>query len=431
MKLNTKRTILVGLAFLSISTFWQVYDSVIPLILRDTFHMNDALAGFIMALDNILALFMLPLFGSLSDRTRTPLGRRMPYILGGTAVAVVALFLIALSDHTGRLPWFIASLGLALVAMSTYRSPAVSLMPDVTPKPLRSKGNAIINLMGAVGGILSLGFIQLLIPAQVPAGQRVNYLPLFAAVAGVMVVCILILAWRVRENRLVETMHAESAAMGIEEELEDAPASADKLPPDKRKSLILILCSVFLWFFGYNAVTTAFSKYATQMWGMAGGNFAGVLMVAQIAAIIAFIPVGMVASKIGRKRTILGGIVLLALAFGSAYFFHTFSSVIFVFFALAGVGWASINVNSYPMVVEMSKGSNVGKYTGYYYTFSMAAQVITPVLSGALLNVDYRTLFPYATFFVAASFVTMLFVKHGDSRPEPPKDRLEAFDVDD
>jgi MFS family permease len=331
--------------------------------------------------------------------------------------------------------------------MSTYRSPAVALMPDVTPKPLRSKGNAIINLMGAVGGIISLG----LIAAMVPKGDHPNYIPLFVTVAGIMLVCVAILFFSVKENRLKEQMQKESA-ISMETEIKSGssvsaanvsdnaaefdksdrqPASA-KLPVPVRRSLLLILGSIFLWFMGYNAITTAFSKYANVYWGLEGGLFAYALIVAQIAAIIAYIPVGIAATKIGRRKVILFGIVLLALSFGIAALFKSFSALILLFFATAGIAWASINVNSYPMVVEMSRGSDVGKYTGFYYTFSMAAQIVTPILSGAVLEfMGYKYLFPYGSLFVALSFITMFFVRHGDSRPSTPKSKLESFDVQD
>ncbi len=430
MKLNNKQTVLVGLAFMSISAFWQVYDGIIPLILKNTFGISNTASGAVMALDNVLALFLLPVFGSLSDRTHTRIGRRMPYILAGTAAAAVAIVLIPLGDRLYSLPLLVVGLGLALLAMSSYRSPAVALMPDVTPKPLRSKGNAIINLMGAVGGILMLLAIKLL----VPKGEHPNYLPLFLLLDVFMVACVAVLFFTVSEPRAAQRMREVS---GEEEPAAqqpapgEAPAAADRLPRPVFRSLCFLLASIFLWFMGYNAITTAFSKYAEHMWGLEGGDYALVLMVAQAAAIVAFLPVGIIAGKIGRKRTIQLGICLLAVAFGSGIFFSDrFTWLMFVFFSLAGVGWAFINVNSYPMVVEMSQGSNVGRYTGYYYTFSMAAQIITPILSGALLDVSYRLLFPYGTFFVVLSFVTMLFVRHGDNRPAARKG-LEAFDVDD
>ena len=160
MKLNTKRTCLVGLAFLSICAFWNLYDFVIPLVLKNTYHLGDTWSGVVMAMDNILALFLLPVFGALSDKANTRIGRRMPFILGGTVAAAALMLALPIVIRDGALPVFLVCLGLLLVAMGTYRSPAVALMPDVTPKPLRSKGNAIINLMGAVGGVFTLLLIK-------------------------------------------------------------------------------------------------------------------------------------------------------------------------------------------------------------------------------------------------------------------------------
>ncbi|WP_418666640.1 MFS transporter [Allofournierella sp.] len=431
MKLNSKRTFYVGLAFMSISAFWQVYDGIIPLILKYTFGIGDTWSGAVMALDNVLALFMLPLFGVLSDRTHTRIGRRMPFILAGTAGAVMCLVLIPLANQLKSLPLFFVGLGLVLICMATYRSPAVALMPDVTPKPLRSQGNAIINLMGAVGGIIMLAAVKFL----VPAGDNPNYFPVFLCTAALMAVCVMLLFVKIKEPACVAQMKKESSEAGYDpadQDGTDAPGEGEKMNPAVFRSLVLILASVVLWFMGYNAVTTHFSKYARESWGMAGGNYAMVLMVAQAGAILTYIPVGMIAARVGRKRTIQIGCLLLAGSFGSAILFHSFSWMLFGFFALAGVAWAFINVNSYPMVVEMSRGADVGKYTGYYYTFSMSAQILTPILSGWLMeHVGYHTLFPYAALCVVGSFVTMCFVRHGDAKPVPVKNKLEAFDVDD
>ena len=426
MKLKYGRTILVGFAFLSICAFWQLYDSVVPLILKNTFGIGDTVSGFVMALDNILALFMLPLFGMISDRTNTRIGSRMPFIVGGTIAATIFMVLIPIADRSRNLTMFAIALGAVLLSMSTYRSPAVALMPDVTPKPLRSKANAIINLMGAVGGIITLGLIAVMTPKV----DRPNYLPLYATVAAIMLVCVAILFFTIKENKLKE----EVRRLYKDEEPEQKEKEQDhqKMSRPVRRSMILILASIFLWFMGYNAITKAFSKYAKVYWGLEGGLYAYALMVAQVAAIISYIPVGMAATRFGRKKVILFGIVLLSLSFGCAAFFSEFSAVILLFFVTAGIAWASINVNSYPMVVEMSRGSNVGKYTGYYYTFSMTAQIATPILSGAVLeHMGYQYLFPYGSLFVALSFLTMIFVRHGDSKPVPPKSKLEAFDVDD
>lgn len=427
MKLNVKQTILVGMAFMSICTFWQLYDNIIPLILRNTFKVSDTIAGAILALDNVLALFMLPLFGSLSDKTKSPLGRRTPYILIGTIAASVSMVLLPIADNIKSLWVFMLSLLFVLISMSTYRSPAVALMPDLTPKPLRSKANAIINLMGAVGGMISLVLIAFLIPKNV---MKPNYIPLFAVVAGIMIICVVILKLTIPEKKLSDEM----AKINQEEENSqvDVVTTDEKMPKEVRRSLIFLLCSVAFWFMGYNAITSAFSKYAQVYWGLQGGGFAKYLMVSTVAAILSYIPVGTIATKIGRKKTILFGVAVLALCFIVGGLFKTFTPFINIIFALVGVSWAAINVNSYPMVVEMGKGNNVGKFTGFYYTFSMSAQIVTPILSGFLLqHVGYWTLFPYAAVFVSIAFFTMLFVKHGDSRPVGPKNKLEAFDIAD
>ncbi len=417
MKLNYKQTFFVGLAFMSICSFWQLYDNIIPLILKNTFNISDTVSGALMAADNVLALFMLPFFGMLSDKTNTRLGKRTPYILFGTLAAAAGMLLIPYADSIGSLVLFLIALGVVLFSISTYRSPAVALMPDITPKPLRSKANAVINLMGAVGGIITLGFVALL----VPAGKNPGYFSVFLSIAVIMIAAVIVLMLAIKEKKIIHQPENEPP-----EEKEDTQAG--KMKREAKKSFFFLLFSVFLWFMGYNAITTAFSKYAQTYWGLEGGLFAYTLIAAQVAAILSYIPVGIIASKVGRKKTILFGIAMLALAFGCAAFFKSFSAVLLFFFALAGIGWASINVNSYPMVVEICKGSDVGKYTGIYYTSSMSAQIITPVFSGALLQyVGYWTLFPYGTFFVAAAFATMLLVKHGDNKPQTTASKIEAF----
>lgn len=437
MKLNYKRTLLVGLAFLSICAFWQLYDNVVPLILKNTFDIPDDIAGVIMALDNVLALFLLPLFGKLSDRTHTRLGRRMPYILGGTLAAVVLMNLLPVADAARSLWLFVVALGLLLLAMGVYRSPAVALMPDVTPKPLRSKGNAIINLMGTLGGVFTLAATGLLVTRD--ATGRENYSALFLAVSILMLAAVVVLLLTIRENRLAREVElqnlatqGEDAAQTQADETPSTGAGFSSLDPALRRSLILILCSVSLWFMGYNAVTTAFTKYVSVQWGYDIKAASQCLMVATVGAVVSYLPVGFLSSRFGRKRVIQAGVLLLAACFGTAALFAQFSPVLYGIFALVGAAWAMINVNSYPMVVEISKSGDVGKYTGYYYTFSMAAQIVTPIVSGWLLeHVGYYTLLPYAAVMVALSFVTISLTRHGDSRPQPPRSRLEAFDAGD
>ena len=414
MKLNYKRTILIGMAFLSICAFWQMYDNIIPLILKDTFHLGETVTGAIMAADNILALFLLPLFGSLSDRTNTRIGKRMPFILAGTVLSVLFLLILPVADQTANLPLFIAALFLV-------------------PKPLRSKGNAVINLMGAIGGVYALIMIKFL----VGGGLTPDYFPLFLSIGLLMLVCVAVLIFTIRENPLREMIQKEEAAEDAGSDREavstgNAAGKSSALPRDVRRSLIFILLSVALWYIAYNAVTTAFSRYATHVWGLENGGYANCLMVATVAAIISYIPIGAISGRIGRKRTILIGVALLTFCYLCASFYMSYHASMNVFFGIIGFAWAAINVNSFPMVVEISANADVGKYTGYYYTFSMAAQVVTPILSGFLLeHISYRTLFPYAVVFSVLAFCTMLMVKHGDSKPVKKKSVLENFDIDD
>lgn len=459
-KLNYKRTFLIGLAFLSICSFWQMYDNIIPLILQNTYHLGETMTGAVMALDNVLAIFLLPVFGMLSDKVHTKLGRRMPFIVAGTILAVIFMMLLPMIDNAEKARWstgesfsnqviFLAVLFFTLVSMGLYRSPAVALMPDVTPNHLRSRANAVINLMGAVGGVYALIMIKVL----VGKGETPDYLPLFASIAAVMVIAVGILVITIRENKLREEVEkAEAAntekveekaiAEGVEAageieavadiEQSGATGKVKGMPKEVKRSMYFMLASIFLWFTAYNAVTTAFSRYTKVVWKMEGGSFANCLMVATVAAIFSYIPIGSISAKIGRKKTIMGGVLLMAACYGAAIFAREYHPLVNVAFALIGVAWAAINVNSYPMIVAMSSGSDVGKFTGTYYTFSMAAQILTPVLSGFLLeNVSYNTLFPYALFFSLMAFLTMTQVRHGDVKPQKKESILENFDVDD
>ena len=440
-KLNVKRTILVGFAFFLISAFWQSYDKIVPLILTQRFGMNQTLSGFIMSLDNVFAVFMLPIFGALSDKVSTKHGRRTPFILLGTVCAVVFYVFLSLAPSL----WlFILLLLATLIAMATFRSPAVALMPDVTEKPLRSKGNAVINLMGTAGGIsvLAVGLV-----IKTGEAHAENYPIYVGTVCFIMIAALAVFLLTVKEvpwaaeadarNRALEASAAQAEAA--------APTAKHKLSREELISLCLILASVALWFTGYNAVTSKFSVYVEavlpprdavtgEILGDPVVSYDLALIIAQIAAIITYIPVGLIASRIGRKKSILAGIVMLSVAFGFAGLINASTPPIpmYLLFALAGIGWATINVNSFPMVVELATGSDVGKYTGYYYTASMSAQIITPILSGLLVDLfGWGVFFPYAAIFAALSFVTMLFVKHGDAKPEKKESLLEHLDADD
>ena len=512
MKLNYKRIILVGFAFFLIQAFWQAYDNTIPMILTNKFGMSQAWSGAIMALDNVLALFMLPLFGAISDKHHSKWGRRTPFIVVGTLIAAVMLIALSFVDNaqlhhisdvaaiddpaaletiydreadetlltpggqkfvlsrqftkeeftqirsqitvdgaavtnpdytnyvmparqacawdaTAESPvtlvFFIALLLVILVSMAVFRSPAVALMPDVTLKPLRSKANAVINLMGSAGGILVL-VLGMVFATSAVRNSLMSYIGYFAVIAAIMLAALVVFMLTVRENEWAAEMQQQSVELGLEDQ-EEAATGERKLSVDEVKSLIFLLLSIVLWFFGYNAVTSKYSVYASNILHK---DYNLTLIIAQAAAIISYLPVGFIASKVGRKKTILAGVVMLTAAFTTASFMSAESPTMLMnaMFALAGIAWATINVNSFPMVVEMCSGGNVGKYTGFYYTASMAAQVATPMLSGLLMDrMGMHVLFPYAAVFTALAFVTMLFVRHGDSKPEV-KRGLEALD---
>ena len=467
MKLNYKRTILVGFAFFLISAFWQAYDAIVPLILTNHFGLSQLWSGIIMSLDNILAVFMLPLFGALSDKVNTRFGKRKPFIFFGTIAAVACFVVLTAIDNIqlarisltsipadavaagtdevalglvlkraleitmqnpAPLIMFIGVLLLVLIAMATFRSPAVALMPDVTVKPLRSKGNAIINLMGAAGGVL------VLVLGIVFGTSKNKYMPYtyyVVCVCAIMLLGFVVFMLSVREKKWVEEMQATTEELGLDKTEESVENGAERgLSKGEFRSLLLILASVALWYIGYNSITSKYSVYATNILGF---DYNLTLIIAQAAAIVSYIPVGIVASKIGRKKTILAGVIMLASAFfiGNFITANTPEMVMYPVFILAGIGWATINVNSFPMVVELAKSGNVGKYTGYYYTASMSAQIVAPILSGFLYEISMRAFFfSFGTVFVALSFVTMLFVKHGDSKPEK-QGALESLGADD
>ena len=466
MKLNYKRVLLVGMAFFLISAFWQAYDAIVPLILTNHFGLPQTISGAVMSIDNVLAVFMLPIFGALSDKVNTRFGKRTPFIFIGSIVAMVSFVALTFIDNyqiarvvaagipemaqgtdaeieairkltveltvANPLPFigFIATLLVVLVAMATFRSPAVALMPDVTIKPLRSKANAIINLTGTAGGILVLVLGMVFATSKNHYMQYTGYV---VAVVSIMLTGLVVFLLTVKEKKWADEMEEDSRRLGLEDTPveEDASVQKRKLSKGEMKSLLLILASVALWFIGYNSITSKYSVYATNILGF---DFNFTLIIAQAAAIVSYIPVGIVASKIGRKKTILSGIIILASAFFIGNFITptTPELIMYPVFILAGIGWATINVNSFPMVVELARGGDVGKYTGYYYTASMSAQIVAPILSGVLYDlIGMRyVFFAFGTAFVLFSFVTMFFVKHGDAKVVEKKDLLEQLDVD-
>lgn len=604
MKLDYKKVLYVGFAFMIIQAFWIAYDAIVPLMLVNKFGMNQTWSGLIMAFDNILAIFLLPVFGSLSDKTKCRMGKRKPYVLIGTLCAALAFFGLSFVDyaqyknlgeqaempstyqsteasvtanqyfwdHDYEVPnaeysktndvnnnslgqsvtiknyvshilfnkdyadltdeqqatakdWyvglnlsdsymftvkdgvptytvyhfededtvsiirfdgsgaeasnkrdaqaigsvnvysslvttarsqyaaemtyenpltlilFMVVLLITLISMAVFRSPAVALMPDVVIKPLRSKGNAVINLMGVVG-IMAVLVMGMIFGTDKVYNQLMPYTAYIGCVCIIMLVCLLIFMIKVKEPKwnaemlkIQEQLDANECAMqakAAEDGKCEKGEQKHKLSRSEFISLVLILLSVAFWYMGYNAVSSKYSLYAINVLGK---SYNLTLIIAQVVSVIAFIPIGIISSKFGRRKTILAGVTILTAAFFCACFVTraTHDIVLYILFAFAGIAWAAINVNSFPMVVELARGSDIGKYTGYYYTASMAAQIATPTLSGILMDAvgSMAPLFIYGTIFVALSFVTMFFVRHGDSRPEEKEDKLSYLDVND
>lgn len=593
MKLNYKNTILVGFAFAIISAFWYAYDFLVPLMLNRTFGLSDAMRGLVMGLDNILALILLPLFGTLSDKVHSKMGRRTPFILFGTIASIICLIALPLVENiqtatvknsmdvegiTIEQAWenafdedfftvdkmtaadknstsaegvlknymltvkkadgsaydftdsddikaafltidksnvdaytyvflpsrnvellarvydseqpegisrdqfirttekvvesgkaaknlayntniqpviedyifntftaknpailggFMVTLFLLLVAMASYRSPAVALMPDVTPKPLRSKGNAIINLMGGVGQVLVMLFMSTIVLKFVSSGAYDNYIWAWAVVGLLMLIMLIIFQFTVKENKLVQKKADLCREFGFDddddtEEAKKEGMTVEQLAKGKKASFFLLLGSIFMWFMGQNAVNSNLSVYLTQNLGFETATAGNIVMAATIFSAIAFIPVGWMATKFGRKKTILVGLVLAIIAFIVGYFvLPSFNWLFVIAWFMVTYAAITINVNTLPMVLETCKGVDVGKYTGIYYTATMSAQAITPFLAGLIMAYGRQYMFLYAIAFIVLSLILLIFVKHGDSRAVPKKSVLENFDVDD
>lgn len=410
-----RRTLLVTLPFAGALAFWQAYDGIIPLILRDTFHLGDTLAGAVMALDNVCALFLLPFFGSISDRCHSRLGRRTPFILVGSLLAALLIPLLAVADQMRSLPFFFTVLCLVLVVLSSYRSPCVALMPDVTPRPIRAKADAFNSLMAAASGVVILISISL----AVPDVEHPNYMPVFLIISAIIILCTVLFAVFFREKKAVEKMHTESLAMGISEADMDASDEGGKEKETDavvRRSLLGIMLCVFFYFMASNAVTSAFSKYASQVWGAGGGSFANFQLIATMVTLISYMPMANISCRIGRKLTTYIGIGLMC--FGGFCIFMTpgYSPLIYVFVSISGVGMGTVATTIYPMIMEVASEKTTGRYTGYYYTASMSAQIITPILSGAVMEfIGYRYLYLYAIVCALLAALPLVMVQKGNT----------------
>lgn len=518
LKLNYKRTLLISLAFFSILMLWQVYNTYCPLFLSDLLDIDSEslVIGIFMASDNILALFLLPLFGKLSDNTHSRFGKRMPYIVTGMVLAAIAFPFIPFFYVKGVLAGVIAMMFVILCIMHMYRTPAVSLMPDITPKPLRSKANGIINLVGYFGPILAAIVKMILDYNSHP------YIPFFIVSICLLVACAILVA-TIQENKILESVQAdlirgEELSQSLEKVEEDKPLSKGD-----KKNLIILLISTFIWYMAFNALESFLSLYCKNILGdeKVSGT---VTIILTIASVITFIPAGMLSNKIGRKKSVLIGITCLFIGFlGSAIIspkadirqyisfdnnyvdnvytldnnkltlksdgtyvllennkektgsytlsdnyvrfdgdtvYTIYSTTLtykasidktiveykdlshnitpyligfYVFVVFAGIGWAMINVSSYPMVCELASQSNIGRISGLYYLASMLAQSVTPVLIGAIMAycTGYKGLFYYSSILTVLAFICFMMYKENKQKVEIVKKGIfESLDVD-
>jgi len=470
LKLNYRRTFLIGFAFFGILLLWQVYDSWCPTFLTDIFArrmygLSSAelkasapdkilnvqwIVGIIMACDNLAALVLLPLFGSLSDRTRTPIGKRMPYILTGTFVSAVAFPFIPLFFHRNNIVGMVIMMAVVLLFMMMYRNPAVALMPDITPKPLRARANGIINIMGYLGGAFAtvLGiFLVLSSYINAPDATRNLWtieLP-FIIASVLMVISALVLFFTVKENDVAVEM-ADDMALGETLAAVETPIDDDKpMSRANRNMLLAILGAEFLWFMSDNALGTYIGNYVIYYLNSVSSATMVLTILGGLASVIGFATAGAIADRIGRKWTVSCGLGLTFLglvimcfvsptgAVTGAHGEYAFPKLLFAVWAIKGFGMALVHNCSFPMVVELCSSKKIGKFTGYYYTASMSAQTITPVLLGMVLNATmaWRTLPVYAVILTAASFaVFTALVKNIKARKVDNVKGLEALGDD-
>lgn len=441
--LNTKRTALIGFAFFGILLLWQVYDSWCPTFLTDIFARRmygltseelkssdptkilnvQWLVGIIMACDNLAALILLPIFGNLSDKTKTPIGKRMPYILTGTFVAAIAFPFIPLFFHYNNIAGMVIMMAIVLMFMMMYRNPAVSLMPDVTPKPLRAKANGIINIIGYFGGASAtvLGiFLKLSDYIKTPDEARNIWtieIP-FIIASVLMIISALILFFNVNENKLREELKDEMA-LGEQLAAVETPIDDDKpMSPANKKMLLAILGAEFLWFMSDNAIGTYINNYVIYYLNSSSSKTMFLIIIGGVASVIGFAVAGSIAEKIGRKWTISIGLAISFLGLMLMCFnkpgvvsedtgYAAFPALLFAVWAVKGFGMALVHNCSLPMVVELCSSEKIGKFTGFYYASSMSAQTVTPILLGFIFTKTgvWSALPIYSTVLLVLSFV--------------------------
>ena len=468
LKLNVRRTSMIGFAFFGILLLWQVYDSWCPTFLTDIFarhiyEMSSAelkasdparilnvqwIVGIIMACDNLAALILLPIFGNLSDKTDTPIGKRMPYILVGTFVSAVAFPFIPLFFHHNNMVGMVITMAIVLIFMMMYRNPAVALMPDITPKPLRARANGIINIMGYLGGAFAtvLGILFVLSSyINAPVSERNIWtieMP-FIIASVLMVISALVLFATIKENKIEEEIRDE-LELGEKLAAVETPIDDDKPMSRANKTMLLaILGAEFLWFMSDNALGTYTGNYAIYPLPPVSSATMILTILGGLASVVGFAIAGGIADRIGRKWTISAGLAVTFVGLVVMCFVaptgrvvgergeFAFPVLLYAVWVLKGFGMALVHNCSFPMVVELCSSKKIGKFTGYYYTASMSAQTITPVLLGLVLNATlaWRALPIYAAILTALSFaVFTALVKNIKVSKVPTVTGLEALD---
>jgi maltose/moltooligosaccharide transporter len=394
-KLNYKNTFLLGFGFFCISLVWPLYNAFVPVFLNK--YISSALMiGFIMTFDNIAAITLQPFFGAMSDRTKTKFGRRMPYLMVGIPLSAVFFTLIPFEFSLVSL--IVVAMGFNIM-MSVYRAPTVALMPDLTPSVHRSKANGIINLMGGLGAVLAL-FVG-------PKLYEMNRVYPFAAAAVIMIIALFILIKTIKEP--------EKAAVEEKERTGIIKAFFEVISA-KDKSALLILISIFLWFVAYQGVEALFTLYGLNHLGLKESTSTFLLSFFSLTFLAFAIPSGFIATKIGRRKTIMIGLTGMLVIFMAMTFLKN-PTYIGVVLGIGGIFWALININSYPMVVEMTSDDKIGAYTGLYYFFSSLAAITGPPLLGFIIDfVGYGSLFIISVTFLLLAFITMMFVRQGESK---------------
>ena len=401
-KLSAGRTFLLGFGFLGVSVIWSLYNAYVPIFLKDSFHLRSTLIGLIMTIDNVLAILLLPYLGALSDRTRTRLGRRRPYILVGSALALVFFLLVPAANAGERLGLMMLVIVALNLSMALFRSPVIALMPDITPSRFRSQANGIINFMGGLGALLVYLGGKPLYDRSVSLAFVVGGLVMF--VASLLVVLL------IREPSVGQPGEERSLAgsfRALLANLRDVFAG--------EKSLLFILLSILCWFIGYNAIETFFTSYAKYHLGMKETTGALILGFFSVTFMAGSLGAGFLAARLGRRRTIRIGLLVVCATMALSLWLKSFLPLA-ALFAVGGLGWSLVNVNSLPMVVDMTTLEKVGGYTGLYYFFSQAANIVAPPVAGALIDAfGYASLMVFAAVLFVVAFILMSRVRRGEA----------------